>query len=484
MKLQSISTTKRQWLSNGYPQTSTLSCALRCQAFSRKGFGDVAINNDERQRKAPKGKRVNIKREEAPIPNQGRLGLETSFKAVEKIEEGLQAQREDQDFQKRLTALKAEGALRRKDGQVVDAKPAENTAIFDTNIDYANPPSLGDTLLSQLNSDVSDPKLKTAQFGPNQVAVAGSALLLVLMYIVVSGGDFATSKRYKGVRPLLDAPDGIEAAMIKGRIAQLSNALEADPSNVEALEEEAVSYAQLFEFEKAAGLLDKLVAMRPRDGEAWRLLGETTLLSQQPARSTIAYEKAAALIPDDLQVLTGLADAYIANGQPGKAVDYLLALKTKRIASQQEQSKPLNSGISSEVGVIKEDVEVAAMTGPSSSEVKSSIPTAGTQEATPLATASASSVDTAAIDLLIGKVYGSWRGHDNDALATYDALIKSSPEDFRAYLAKGLFLKEHGRKADAERMFIQAKFYAPASRQAFIKQLSESNPVLDLPGDE
>jgi hypothetical protein len=30
----------------------------------------------------------------------------------------------------------------------------------------------------------------------------------------------------------------------------------------------------------------------------------------------------------------------------------------------------------------------------------------------------------------------------------------------------------------------QAKFYAPASRQSFIKQLSEANPVLDLPGDE
>jgi Flp pilus assembly protein TadD len=252
--------------------------------------------------------------------------------------------------------------------------------------------------------------------------------------------------------------------MIKGRIAQLSNALEADPSNVEVLEEEAVSYAQLFEFEKAAGLLDKLVAMRPKDGEAWRLLGETTLLSQQPARSTIAYEKAAALIPNDLQILTGLADAYIANGQPGKAVDYLLALKAKRSTTQQEKPKPSSPvipSLSSEMVGSNGDMEGASIAGPSDSDVKSSDLSAGTYVASPpnpaAAASSASSVDAAAIDLLIGKVYGSWRGHDNDALATYDALIKSYPEDFRAYLAKGLFLKERGRKADAERMFIQVR---------------------------
>ncbi len=117
--------------------------------------------------------------------------------------------------------------------------------------------------------------------------------------------------------------------MIKGRIATLENALEANPNDLNALEEEAISYAQLFEFEKAAGLLDKLVAARPKDSEAWRLLGETALLSQQPARAVgdemvccyfptplpqlfdliytthqvVAYEKAAAINPDDLQVL-------------------------------------------------------------------------------------------------------------------------------------------------------------------------------------
>jgi hypothetical protein len=122
------------------------------------------------------------------------------------------------------------------------------------------------------------------------------------------------------------------------------------------------------------------------------------------------------------------------------------------------------------------------------------------------------------VELLLAKVYSAWRGHDGDALATcaslpsvcallhqehallamgalrswpllerdwndsppkrslssnavvplhthpipsckvacrYDALISRFPEDYRGYLARGVFLRERGRRADAERMFLQ-----------------------------
>ena len=38
---------------------------------------------------------------------------------------------------------------------------------------------------------------------------------------------------------------------------------------------------------------------------------------------------------------------------------------------------------------------------------------------------------------------------------SYDALITRFPEDFRGYLAKGVWLRDKGRRADAERMFLQ-----------------------------
>lgn len=67
-----------------------------------------------------------------------------------------------------------------------------------------------------------------------------------------------------------------------------------------------------------------------------------------------------------------------------------------------------------------------------------------------------------------GKSYAAWRGHDQDALVAYDTLIGAFPSDFRGYLAKGIFLRDRGRQGDAERMFLQAKFYAPENLQSFI----------------
>lgn len=42
----------------------------------------------------------------------------------------------------------------------------------------------------------------------------------------------------------------------------------------------------------------------------------------------------------------------------------------------------------------------------------------------------------------------------------------------RGYLAKGALLKENGRKADAQRMFIQARFYAPGEARAVVEQIA------------
>lgn len=39
------------------------------------------------------------------------------------------------------------------------------------------------------------------------------------------------------------------------------------------------------------------------------------------------------------------------------------------------------------------------------------------------------------VDLLLGKAYSDW-GHVSDAVAVYDTLIATQPNDFRGYLAK------------------------------------------------
>jgi tetratricopeptide (TPR) repeat protein len=80
-----------------------------------------------------------------------------------------------------------------------------------------------------------------------------------------------------------------------------------------------------------------------------------------------------------------------------------------------------------------------------------------------------------------GKSYAAWRGHDQDALAAYDTLIRAFPEDFRGYLAKGMFLRDRGRQGDAERMFLQAKFYAPDSMRGFVAARAGERAAVELP---
>ena len=80
-------------------------------------------------------------------------------------------------------------------------------------------------------------------------------------------------------------------------------------------------------------------------------------------------------------------------------------------------------------------------------------------------------IDPVQIDMLLGKAYSDW-GHIGDAVAVYDSLIASRPNDFRGYLAKGILLKANGEVGDAERMFIQAKYFAPSKAKALVDRYS------------
>ena len=65
------------------------------------------------------------------------------------------------------------------------------------------------------------------------------------------------------------------------------------------------------------------------------------------------------------------------------------------------------------------------------------------------------------MELCIAKGYMTWKGHEDDALLTYNNTIKKFPEDFRGYLSKGLYYQRKGQFGLAERNFIYARFRAP-----------------------
>ena len=173
----------------------------------------------------------------------------------------------------------------------------------------------------------------------------------------------------------------------------------------------------------------------------------------------------------------GLTDAYIANGQQAKAVERLTRLRDELLsgagatasASSSQQQPEAAAASSSDSGSGSGGSDEAAAAAASTSGASSG----GAARRAP--------ADAVSVQLLLGKAYAGWRGHDADALSAYDALIRTAPEDFRGYLAKGVFLKERGRRGDAERMFLQAKFYAPDSMKAFVQARAGENAVVDLP---
>jgi Flp pilus assembly protein TadD len=159
-----------------------------------------------------------------------------------------------------------------------------------------------------------------------------------------------------------------------------------------------------------------------------------------------------------------LTDAYIANGQQSKAIDRLTKARNDLINSPPPAA---TAAAAASASAVAPDLKAS---GDAAASTSSSKP-AGPRR----------TVDPVAVQLLLGKTYAGWRGHDTDALAAYDQLIKSAPEDFRGYLAKGVFLKERGRRGDAERMFLQAKFFAPESMKGFVAARAGENVVVDLP---
>ena len=63
-----------------------------------------------------------------------------------------------------------------------------------------------------------------------------------------------------------------QKAQLKQQAQQFESQLAGNSANLEALEGAGVSYAQLGDFKRAEGLLNKLTLAKPEDAEAWRLL--------------------------------------------------------------------------------------------------------------------------------------------------------------------------------------------------------------------
>jgi tetratricopeptide (TPR) repeat protein len=71
------------------------------------------------------------------------------------------------------------------------------------------------------------------------------------------------------------------------------------------------------------------------------------------------------------------------------------------------------------------------------------------------------SIDTVAVQVLLGSVHASQKRYAQAASA-YDQAIKKDPKDFRPVVAKAMLLKQQGKNAQAKPLFDSAAALAPA----------------------
>ncbi|MBE9052795.1 tetratricopeptide repeat protein [Nostocales cyanobacterium LEGE 11386] len=83
------------------------------------------------------------------------------------------------------------------------------------------------------------------------------------------------------------------------------------------------------------------------------------------------------------------------------------------------------------------------------------------------------SVDTVAVQVLLGTVHASQKRYPQ-ATSVYDQAIQKDPKDFRPVLAKAMLLKEQGKVTEAKPLFDSALALAPAQYKDEINKAAAS----------
>ncbi|KAL6639794.1 hypothetical protein ACP70R_022616 [Stipagrostis hirtigluma subsp. patula] len=267
----------------------------------------------------------------------------------------------------------------------------------------------------------------------------GIGIAVAVFGLVFAFGDFlpygsvGPSKESEVVKQKLSEE---EEAKFKSALEGFEATLSKSPNDPTALEGAAVSLVELGEYEKASTFLEKLVEVIPDKAEAYRLLGEVKFELKDYEGSSLSYKNALSSSDNlDFEVLRGLTNSLLAAKKPDQAVEVILSCRQK--LDENSQTRLAASEDANENGAQKPQ-----------------------------------DIDPIQVDLLLGKAYSDW-GHIGDAVSVYDKLITEHPEDFRGYLAKGIILKENGKAGDAERMFIQAKFFAPEAAKALVDRYAQ-----------
>jgi tetratricopeptide (TPR) repeat protein len=170
--------------------------------------------------------------------------------------------------------------------------------------------------------------------------------------------------------------------------------------------------------------LEKLVKLNPDQPRYGILLAQAKQYLNDQEGAAKAYRGILATNPGSIEAVQGLVNLLIDQKRPEAAIGLLQ--DTLKTAAQLNQTKP-------------------------------------------------ASVDVLSLQLILGGVYAQQQRYD-EAIATYDGLLKGNQKDWRPIFAKALVLKQQGKTEESKPLFTSAIDLAPAQFKDKIKELASANP--------
>jgi Flp pilus assembly protein TadD len=198
--------------------------------------------------------------------------------------------------------------------------------------------------------------------------------------------------------------------------------LQREPENQTALRGLLETRLAMADVKGAVEPLEKLVKLNPNDAQMSVLLAQAKQQNGDLESAAQVYRDVLQKKPGDLDVLGGLSALLVTQNKPEAAVSLLK--DTLREASKVNQ-------------------------------------------------AAAGTVDTAAVQVLLGKVYANQKRY-GEAIASFDAAAKDNPQNFQPVYYKASVLKEQGKTEEAKPLFDKAAALAPAQFKDQINR--DANP--------
>jgi len=304
----------------------------------------------------------------------------------------------ESSFEAKLKRVQEEGKMKAKmTGGVQQTKDSTPSGI--TPISPLAPTFGGERTVSNNNGEEDEDVFKSP------IVRIGSLLAAIALAIVFIPTDLtfnAIGSKQVQEKYRKEALEDIEKQK-----EELNKVLESTPNDPELLKQQAKNFLALDDYPSALPLMEKLVSLEDTEANSMAI-AEVWNLDGQPARA--------------LTVLKEYADKHINDASGPPSASFLKAL-TDSLSKNNRQ------------GVALAYVDAFVKKNPTD-------------------------IDDVDAELLKARVYSGWKGKGKEAEKAFSDVVENHPEDFRGYLAKGVFMREIGRPDEA--MFKQAEALAPA----------------------